>query len=45
MKTILWIGGFCGALAAMIVYARREKPIVTMAHQLEHAWADHHTTA
>ncbi len=44
MKTILWIGGFCGALAGMIVYAQREKPIVVLAHQLEDAWANHHTT-
>jgi ribose/xylose/arabinose/galactoside ABC-type transport system permease subunit len=45
MKTALFtIGGFCAALAGILVFTRREQPVVELAHRLEEAWADHHTT-
>jgi hypothetical protein len=45
-KAIFLIGGICGAAAGMIVVlSRQPKPVDVLAHQLEEAWADHHTIA
>ncbi|HEV2645466.1 MAG TPA: hypothetical protein VGU46_03785 [Acidobacteriaceae bacterium] len=46
MKRILWtMGGFCAAAAGILVWNRYRTPTVEdMAHSLEEAWADHHTT-
>lgn len=47
MKSVLLvIGGFCAAVAAlMVLESKREKPVEELAHRLEAAWADHHTVA
>ena len=38
------IGGVCAAAAGWIVLnAQRVQPVQELAHQLETAWADHHT--
>ncbi|SEC22862.1 hypothetical protein [Terriglobus roseus] len=40
------IGGVCAATAGWIVMnAKRVQPVENLAHQLESAWADHHTRA
>jgi ribose/xylose/arabinose/galactoside ABC-type transport system permease subunit len=45
MKTVIWtIGGFCAAMAGILVLSRRNQPVTELAHRLEEAWADHHTT-
>jgi hypothetical protein len=45
-KMLFWIGGVCGAAAGVYVLsARRAKPVSVLAHDLEVAWADHHTVA
>jgi hypothetical protein len=46
MKKVLWmVGGLCAATAGFLVFgARRVRPVDEMAHQLESAWADHHTS-
>lgn len=45
MKSVLLaIGGLCAAVAAlMILESKRVKPVEVLAHNLEVAWADHHT--
>ena len=45
MKKTLWvIGGFCAAALGFLVFgAGRVRPVDVLAHQLETAWADHHT--
>jgi hypothetical protein len=47
MKNVLfWVGGVCGVAAALVVLLREQtRPVETLAHQLEAAWADHHTVA
>jgi hypothetical protein len=46
MKKVLWmVGGLCAATAGFLVFgSRRVRPVDEMAHQLEEAWADHHTS-
>jgi len=46
MKNLLWaITGFCAAAAGLLVWSSRRTPNVEqLAHSLEEAWADHHTT-
>jgi hypothetical protein len=45
MKKVLFlVGGFCAAAVGFLVFgAKRVEPVEEMAHQLESAWADHHT--
>ncbi len=45
MKNVLLVlGGLCAALAALAVLeSNRKKPVAELAHNLELAWADHHT--
>jgi hypothetical protein len=45
MKNFLLIlGGICAAAAGFLVMGtRRSQPVELLAHQLEEAWADHHT--
>jgi hypothetical protein len=45
MKKALWlVGGFCAAAAGFLVLgAKRVRPVEELAHNLESAWADHHT--
>ena len=39
------IGGICAAAAGFLILSGRHTPDVTeLAHDLEEAWADHHTT-
>jgi len=47
MKSVLfWVGGICGVAAGLVVLSRgKAKPVDVLAHQLEVAWADHHTVA
>jgi hypothetical protein len=46
MKRLIWtVGGFCAAAAGLLVWGHSRTPKVeVLAHQLEDAWADHHTT-
>jgi hypothetical protein len=46
MKKTLWlVGGLCAAVAGFLVWdARRVEPVQELAHRLEEAWSDHHTT-
>jgi hypothetical protein len=46
MKKLAWlIGGMCAAAAGCLVLgSRRARHVEELAHQLEDAWADHHTT-
>ena len=45
MKAFFWmLGGICTAAIGILVWApRRTQPVQELAHQLESAWADHHT--
>lgn len=45
MRKFIWLlGGVCAAAAGWLVLgSNRVKPIQNLAHQLEDAWADHHT--
>jgi len=45
MKTFFWtLGGICAAAAGVIVLNRQQRNAVPeLAHQLEAAWASHHT--
>ena len=41
---LLMVGGVCAAAAGWIVWGpKRVEPVLELAHQLENAWADHHT--
>jgi hypothetical protein len=46
MKSIIWtVGGICAAAAGIILWETIRNPRVeVLAHRLEDAWADHHTT-
>ena len=46
MSKLVWmIGGLCAAAACFLVLGSGRTPQVeVLAHQLEDAWADHHTT-
>jgi hypothetical protein len=46
MKNILLaVGGFCAAAAGILVWhATRTPNVEELAHSLEEAWADHHTS-
>jgi hypothetical protein len=46
MKSLLLtVGGFCAAAAGLLVWRSGRTPEVEeLAHSLEEAWADHHTT-
>jgi hypothetical protein len=46
MKSLLLgVAGFCAAAAGLLVWNSRRTPDVEqLAHSLEEAWADHHTT-
>jgi hypothetical protein len=47
MKKLLFVvGGVCAAAAGWLVWRpKRVEPVAELAHQLENAWADHHTSA
>ena len=46
MKKLIWlVGGVCAAAAGFLVLGRkRVEPVEVLAHRLEEAWADHHTS-
>jgi hypothetical protein len=46
MKNVAWlVGGLAAATVGFLVFsAKRVPPVQELAHQLEDAWADHHTT-
>ncbi len=46
MKKMVWfVGAMCAAAAGFLVLgARRVEPVENLAHQLEDAWRDQHTT-
>jgi len=46
MKRVIFaVGGFCAAAAGFLVWRSCRTPNVEeLAHTLEEAWADHHTT-
>jgi hypothetical protein len=51
MKKIIWlVGGMCAAAAGCLVLTStrriepRLEPVEDLAHRLEDAWRDHHTT-
>jgi hypothetical protein len=45
MKSVLWtLGGICAAAVGFIALSRRNQAVPELAHKLEVAWADHHTT-
>lgn len=45
MSKLAWmLGGLCAAAFCFLVVGRRTPRVDDLAHQLEHAWADHHTT-
>ncbi len=46
MKRFLWaVGGFCAAAVGVLVWKSNRAPNVEdLAHLLEDAWADHHTS-
>jgi hypothetical protein len=46
MKSVLYlVGGMCAAAAGFLAWQRsRHEPVEDMAHRLELAWADHHTS-
>jgi hypothetical protein len=44
-KALFLVGGICAAAAGFLVFGKvRVRPVEEMAHRLETAWADHHTT-
>ncbi len=45
MKSVfLLLGGLAFATAGLILFtSKRAKPVAALAHDLEVAWADHHT--
>lgn len=45
MKSFLWmLSGLCLAAVGIVVWGpKRNRPVADLAHQLESAWADHHT--
>ena len=46
MKKILWmVSGFCAAAAGFLVWSPyKTSPVEELAHSLQDAWADRHTT-
>jgi hypothetical protein len=45
-QALLTISGLCAAATGLLIwYAMRTPPVNELAHQLENAWADHHTVA
>ncbi|MDE1160430.1 MAG: hypothetical protein PW792_00635 [Acidobacteriaceae bacterium] len=44
MKTVWSIVGVFAAAAGVLLLTNRKRPVIEMAHQLEAAWADHHTS-
>ena len=46
MRNVLWmVGGICAAFFGIIVWApSRTRPVEELAHRLELAWADNHTS-
>jgi hypothetical protein len=45
MKNLVWlVGALCATAAGFLVWGPRRMPVETLAHQLETAWSDHHTT-
>ena len=42
---LLTVGGFCAAAAGLLVWnAKRTPNVDELAHTLQEAWADHHTS-
>jgi hypothetical protein len=42
---LLTVAGFCAAAAGLLVWRSTRTPeLAELAHSLEEAWADHHTT-
>ena len=46
MKKLVWfVGGMAAAAAGFLVWSsKRVQPVEELAHRLESAWANHHTT-
>lgn len=46
MKNFVYVvGAVCAAVAGVLVWgSKRAQPVEELAHRLEAAWADHHTT-
>jgi hypothetical protein len=44
-RFLLAFGGICAAAAGLLVWgSKRRSALKELAHELEDAWADHHTT-
>jgi hypothetical protein len=43
-RWVFAIGGICAAAAGLLILGRRRPDVEELAHHLEEAWADHHTT-
>lgn len=44
MSKLAWmITGFCAAAVCFLAFGDRRPKVDQLAHQLEDAWADHHT--
>jgi hypothetical protein len=45
MSKLAWmLGGLCAAALGFLAFKSHRRPVEQLAHQLEEAWADHHTT-
>jgi hypothetical protein len=46
MKNLIWFAGIATTVWAAYLLSKQNspKPVEILAHQLEEAWADHHTT-
>jgi hypothetical protein len=46
MKNVIWIAGLAAAAwtAYLLTRQNAQRPVEVLAHQLEEAWADHHTS-
>lgn len=46
MKNVIFVvAGVCAAVAGLLVWGpKRTPPVEVLAHRLEDAWSDHHTT-
>lgn len=46
MKKMVWlVGGMAASVVGFLVWnSRRIQPVEQLAHRLEEAWSDHHTT-
>lgn len=42
-RFLVILGGLSGAIAVFLIARPKREPIQKLAHELEEAWADHHT--